>query len=182
MSNNTNRFDLSGLKVSLVYPPYGAIKNEPGIRAVKENYGVFPSLSLLYVAGCLEQHGVEVQFIDVNAENLTFEETTDRLQEFGPDYIGYTITTYLFYQTLSWVRGIKEVIDVPTIVGGVHMGMYPLESMTHTCLDYAVTGEAEMTLPHLLDALVHKKELRDIKGLLWRDERGEPVTTAMPLP
>ena len=97
------KLDLKGLKVSLVYPPYGAIKNEPGIKAVKENYGVFPSLSLLYVAGCLQDNGVEVQFIDVNAENLTVEETVARLREFGPDYIGYTITTYLFYQTLSWV-------------------------------------------------------------------------------
>ncbi len=168
------RFDLSGLKVSLVYPPYGAIKNEPGIKAVKENYGVFPSLSLLYVAGCLEQHGVQVQFIDVNAENLTFEETVARLQAFGPDYVGYTITTYLFYQTLSWVKAIREVVDVPTIVGGVHMGMYPVESMSHTCLDYGVTGEAEATLPHLLNALTKKQDLDGLKGLVWRKD-GEVV-------
>ena len=45
--------DLKGLKVALVYPPYGPVKNEPGIKAVKENYGIFPSLSLLYVAGIL---------------------------------------------------------------------------------------------------------------------------------
>ena len=167
------RFDLSGVKVSLVYPPYGAIKNEPGIKAVKENYGVFPSLSLLYVAGCLEQHGVEVQFIDVNAENLTIEETTARLQAFGPDFVGYTITTYLFYQTLSWVKAIKEVVDVPVIVGGVHMGMYPVESMSHTCLDYGVTGEAEMTLPQLLSALTTGGDLGGLKGLVWRRDDGE---------
>lgn len=169
------RFDLRGMKVALVYPPYGAIKNEPGIKAVKENYGVFPSLSLLYVAGCLEQHGVEVQLIDVNAESLTLEETVARLRAFGPDYVGYTITTYLFYQTLSWVKAIKEQVDVPVIVGGVHMGMYPIESMSHRCLDYGVTGEAEMTLPHLLDALQRKADLRGIKGLVFRDERDEVV-------
>ena len=169
------RFNLEGVKVSLVYPPYGAIKNEPGIKAVKENYGVFPSLSLLYVAGCLEQHGVEVQLIDVNAENLTLEETVERLQRFGPDYVGYTITTYLFYQTLSWVKAIREQLDIPTIVGGVHMGMYPLESMSHTCLDYGVTGEAEMTLPQLLNALVKGEDLSPLKGLVWRGEDGRPI-------
>jgi anaerobic magnesium-protoporphyrin IX monomethyl ester cyclase len=169
------KFDLSGVKVSLIYPPYGAIKNEPGIKAVKENYGVFPSLSLLYVAGCLEQHGVQVQFIDVNAENLTVEETVQRVQEFGPDFVGYTITTYLFYQTLSWVKAIKEQCDIPVIVGGVHMGMYPVESMSHTCLDYGVTGEAEMTLPHLLDAVTRNKPLDGLKGLVWRRDDGEIV-------
>jgi radical SAM superfamily enzyme YgiQ (UPF0313 family) len=169
------RFDLSGVKVSLVYPPYGAIKNEPGIRAVKENYGVFPSLSLLYVAGCLEQHGVEVQFIDINAENLSIEETVQRLRAFGPEFICYTITTYLFYQSLSWIKAIKEEVEVPTIVGGVHMGMYPKESMTHRCLDYGVTGEAEMTLPHLIDGVIRGKPLHGIKGLVFRDDKDEVV-------
>ena len=169
------RFDLKGLKVSLVYPPYGAVKNEPGIRAVKENYGVFPSLSLLYVAGCLEQHGVEVQVIDIMAEGLSLDETVERLQRFGPDYVGYTITTYLFHQTLSWVRAIKERVDVPVIVGGVHMGMYPRQTMVHRCLDYGVTGEAEMTLPHLLWALMKGEELGGLKGLVWRSDAGEVI-------
>ena len=65
-----NQVDLSGLKVALVYPPYGPVKNEPGIKAVKENYGIFPSLSLLYVAGILENAGCEVLFIDAHAEDL----------------------------------------------------------------------------------------------------------------
>ena len=119
------RFPLEGLKISLVYPPYGAIKNEPGIKAVKENYGVFPSLSLLYVAGCLEQHGVEVQFVDVNAEGMTLEETIVKLKEFGPDFVGYTITTYLFYQTLAWVKAIREaVIAAPFIPRPYHRAAF----------------------------------------------------------
>jgi radical SAM superfamily enzyme YgiQ (UPF0313 family) len=171
---------LSGLKVSLVYPPYGAIKNEPGIRAVKENYGVFPSLSLLYVAGCLEAQGVEVQFIDVNAEQLTLDETVARLRAFGPDYVGYTVTTYLFYQTLSWVKAIREQVEVPVIVGGVHMGIYPKETMSHTCLDYGVTGEAEQSLPQLLTALLHKRPLDDVRGIVYRRPDGQVVQTASP--
>ena len=51
-----------GVKVALVYPPYGPVRNEPGIKTVKENYGIFPSLSLLYVAGILERAGCEVLF------------------------------------------------------------------------------------------------------------------------
>ena len=41
-------------KLAFIYPPYGVIDNEPGLKVVKENYGVFPSLSLLYVAGTAE--------------------------------------------------------------------------------------------------------------------------------
>ena len=56
------------------------------------------------------------------------------------------------------------------------MGMYPIESMSHKCLDYAITGEAESTLPFLLQALMKgERDLSKIKGVIWRDERGEVV-------
>ncbi len=166
---NQVRPALRGLKVALVYPPYGAVKNEPGIRTVKENYGIFPSLSLLYVAGILEAAGCEVLFIDAHAERLTLDETVARLEAFGPDFIGYTITTYLFFQTLDWIRAIKERVRVPTIVGGVHLSIYPRETLTHDAIDYAVTGEAEIALPDLLEALVDGKDLQSVRGIAWRE-------------
>ena len=71
---------MAGLKVALVYPPYGPVKNEPGIKTVKENYGIFPSLSLLYVAGILENAGCDVLFIDAHAEELDIDATVARLR------------------------------------------------------------------------------------------------------
>ncbi len=159
---------LDGLKVALVYPPYGPVKNEPGIKAVKENYGIFPSLSLLYVAGILERAGCEVLLLDAHAEELSLDQTMARLEAFGPAYIGYTITTYLFFQTLDWIKAIKERLDVPTIVGGVHLSIYPRETLTHAAIDYAVTGEAEHSLPELMEALVTGRDLRDVDGIAFR--------------
>lgn len=158
-----------GLKVALVYPPYGAVKNEPGIKAVKENYGIFPSLSLLYVAGILEAAGAEVLFIDAHAEGLTPEQTVARLRAFGPSYIGYTITTYLFFQTLDWIKHLKEQVPVPTIVGGVHLSIYPTETLHHDAIDYAVTGEAEYSLPELLWTLESGRDLSDVRGIAYRE-------------
>ena len=171
---------LRGVKVALVYPPYGAVKNEPGIKAVKENYGIFPSLSLLYVAGILESAGCEVLFVDSHAEGLTIDETVARLDAFGPSFIGYTITTYLFFQTLDWIRAIKERVDVPTIVGGVHLSIYPKETLTHREIDYAVTHEAENALPELLEAIIGGKELRDVLGVAFRDKKGDVIVTGHP--
>ncbi|MCP4918102.1 MAG: radical SAM protein [Proteobacteria bacterium] len=159
---------LQGLKVALVYPPYGPVKNEPGIKTVKENYGIFPSLSLLYVAGILENAGVEVLFLDSHAHEWTLEETVRKLKDFGPDYIGYTITTYLFFQTLDWIKAIKAQVDVPTIVGGVHLSIYPRETLTHESIDFAITGEAEVALPEFLWAHTQKLPLENVKGLAYR--------------
>ena len=148
----------------MVYPPYGPVK-KTRIRTVKENYGIFPSLSLLYVAGILKNTGCEVLFIDIHAENLGLNQTVQRLQDFGPDYIGYTLTTYLFFQSLDWIKAIKKEIKAPTNVGGVHLSIYAKEnSLQYPEIDYAVTGEAEFALPDLLDALVCKKDLSKVKG------------------
>ncbi|HJN76199.1 MAG TPA: radical SAM protein [Myxococcota bacterium] len=173
---------LQGLKVALVYPPYGPVKNEPGIKTVKENYGIFPSLSLLYVAGILEEAGCEVLLLDVHAHELSLEETVRKLRAFGPEYVGYTITTYLFFQTLDWIKAIKAELDVPTIVGGVHLSIYPHETLTHDAIDYAVTGEAELALPELLLALQTNGALREVRGVAFRQggptaEGGEVIVT-----
>ena len=166
-----------GVKVALVYPPYGPVRNEPGIKTVRENYGIFPSLSLLYVAGILERAGCEVLFIDAHAEGLTLEETVARLKTFGPDYVGYTITTYLFFQTMDWIKAIRAEIDAPTIVGGVHLSIYPRETLGYSAIDYAVTGEAEAALPAMLDALVRGRDLSQVKGIAYRQPDGEIVVT-----
>ena len=163
-----------GVKVALVYPPYGPVRNEPGIKTVKENYGIFPSLSLLYVAGILERAGCEVLFIDAHAEGLTLEETVTRLKTFGPDYVGYTITTYLFFQTMDWIKAIRAQIDAPTIVGAFTS---PSTRVISTTLDYAVTGEAEVALPAMLDALVRGGDLSQVKGIAYRQPDGGIVVT-----
>lgn len=166
-----------GVKVALVYPPYGPVRNEPGIKTVKENYGIFPSLSLLYVAGILDAAGCEVMFIDAHAEGLTLEETVERLNRFSPDYVGYTITTYLFFQTMDWIKAIKEVVPVPTIVGGVHLSIYPRETLGYEAVDYAVTGEAERALPELLEALTKGADLSAVRGVAFRKPGGEVIVT-----
>ncbi len=168
---------VDGVKVALVYPPYGPVRNEPGIKTVKENYGIFPSLSLLYVAGILEACGCEVLFIDAHAEGLTLEETVARLQRFGPDYVGYTLTTYLFFQSMDWIKAIKAHIDVPVIVGGVHLSIYPRETLGYEEVDYAVTGEAERALPELLAALTSGADLSRVRGVAYKRPDGRVVVT-----
>ncbi len=172
-SDDFRRASLAGVKIAFVYTPYGAVRNEPGIKVVKDNYGVFPSLSLLYVAGVAEAAGCEALFIDAHAEGLTVEQTVARLQAFGPDFIGYTVTTYLFFQNLEWIQAIKRAVPVPVIVGGVHVGIYPRETLLQDAIDYGVTGEAEWILPDLLDALVAGGDLGAIPGVAFAPD-GDP--------
>ena len=86
-STRAHNIHCDGLK-SLWCTPHTA-RYETSLASKRENYGIFPSLSLLYVGGILEDAGCEVQLL-THTEDLTLEETVAHLQKFGPDYIGYT--------------------------------------------------------------------------------------------
>lgn len=158
------------MRVSLVYAPYGPTPNEPNVSVVIKNYGLFPSLSLGYAASILEKAGIQVQYIDANALELSVQQTIAMIREFKPDLVGYTVTTPLFFQTLYWIRAIKEATGIPTLIGGVHVSVFPEETMVHPEIDYAIDGEAEQTLPELIQAMQEGRDPAGIPGTIVRQD------------
>jgi len=178
-------------RIAFLYPPFGPVRNEPNLPTVKANYGEFPNLSLLYAAGAFRAAGAEVALVDASVERLTPAQAVARLRAFGPDLVGVTITTYLFHQTLTWLRCVKRALDVPTLVGGQHLAQYPRETLRHPEIDYALAGEAEITARAFLDHLAGGADPEGVPGLWWRADgevRHGPAPTpladvdAAPLP
>lgn len=157
------------MRISLIYPPFQTIKYETGIRAISDNYGVYPPLNLAYVAAVVEQEGHKLQFIDANALQLTKEEVLTQVKQFKPDLIGFTVTTLMIHQNVDWINYIKENTNIPVIVGGVHVGLYPLETMHHKAIDYAYIGDSEINLPKFLDAFEKGKSMKNILSIVYRD-------------
>ena len=157
------------MRIVLIYPPFGNIENQPNIKAVADNYGVFPPLSLAYVAGILQHAGHEVKLIDANALHLSKLEVLKKVRDFNPDLLAFTVTTYLFYPVLEWINYLKENTGLKALIGGVHMGLYPKETLSHKEIDYAIIGEAEETLPKLIRALETRSSLKRVKGICYRE-------------
>ena len=124
------------MRIALIYPPFGNIENQPNIKAVADNYGLFPPLSLAYVAGILQHAGHEVKMIDANALRLSKLEVLKTVKKFNPDLLAFTITTYLFYPILRWIKYLKQNTNLKVLIGGVHMGLYPKETLSHQEIDY----------------------------------------------
>jgi len=53
---------------------------------------------------------------------------------------------------LEFMRFVKSVSTVPTVLGGVHASMLPLETVAHDAIDYVVVGEAEFVVSQLAAA------------------------------
>jgi len=165
------------MRLALIYTPTEALKNWSAIRAQERNVGMITPLSLAYVAAIVEKAGHKVMIIDAVTDRLSVDETISELASFSPDILGFTMTTYMFFQALSWIKEIKKRTGLPVLIGGQHLGTYPKETMTHRQIDYAVIGEAEVTLPEFLEALEKGKSLKRVKGIAFRQNGKIVITT-----
>jgi len=162
-------FNFAGTKFCLIFPPYRQSEDLFFLKATKKDLGKIPPLSLCTVAAVLERYGGRVKIIDVNVSKLSLEDTLNEIIDFGPDFLGFTLSTYQFHFTLEWIKKIRRRINKPVIVGGPHARIYSRQILTHRCIDYCVLGDAEKTLPHLIYALIEKKPLSHVGGVAYRD-------------
>jgi len=151
-----------------VFPPYKESSDIVSLEEYKKNLGVIPPLSLAYVAAVLEEYGCKVKIIDASALNLDVSKTSSMVSAFKPDFLGYTLSTFQFQHTLGWIKVIKENYPSPVIVGGIHMNVFPQETLTHKEIDFGVIGEAEYTLPDLLYSFKKNRPLEEVNGICFR--------------
>jgi anaerobic magnesium-protoporphyrin IX monomethyl ester cyclase len=156
------------MKIALVYNYAEPNAEFSTITAQERHMGVIPPISLAYVAAIIERAGHTVMIIDAPALRLSAQETARRITEFGPELVGFTITTYTFYETLAWIRYIKQRCDLPVMIGGTHVGLFPRETMTHPEIDYAFIGETELSLPLFLAEFGGGKNFITVPGLCYR--------------
>lgn len=165
------------MKIAIVYLPYDVVENQPNIKPVADNYGIFPPLTLLQVASIVMKYGQKVKFIDAIAKNYSINEIIKEIREYSPNLVMYTITTYLFHQTRKIINKIKSNTNVPVVIGGAHMSIFPKETMEYKEFDYGIIGEAETTLKEFLEIYDKyksksqdeiKKHLKETSGICFK--------------
>jgi len=149
------------LHVTLVNPPYpkGAHQHPP-----------FTPLGLGYLAAVLEKNGYEVDVIDCQALNISFEEAKSELSKRKPDIVGMTSTTLTYKSALRIIRTAKEVCpNCLTLLGGVHVTFWDEEALQECPqLDVVVRKEGENTLLELVQKLEAGKSFGDVLGITYR--------------
>ncbi|MFC1576768.1 B12-binding domain-containing radical SAM protein [Candidatus Omnitrophota bacterium] len=169
------------MKLALVFNPFKYKVHEENLKIVQKYFGMFPPLSLAWVAAIARQAGHEVTLIDARTLNLSREEVLERLKSFKPDIMGFMMTTYMFPDTLEWIRYLKKALNIPVVVGGYNLRVYPEDSISHPEIDYGVIEHALDTVPQLLSALEGKRGLKDVVGLAYKDNGRVRLNPARPV-
>ncbi|MEN6420520.1 MAG: radical SAM protein [Smithella sp.] len=157
------------MRIACVFNPFKYKLHEENLRIVQRYFGLFPPLSLTWVCAIAEKAGHDALLIDARTLRLTKEDVLDRLKEWKPDILGFMMTTYMFPETLEWVRFLKKNLKVPVVVGGYNLRVYPNESVSVDGPDFGCFNSAYNTLPRLLDELEGQRRFADVPGLIYKE-------------
>jgi anaerobic magnesium-protoporphyrin IX monomethyl ester cyclase len=123
----------------------------------------------MWVAAIAERAGHQCIIIDARTLCLSKEETVEILKIFRPDIVGFRVTTYMFPDMLEWANHIKGALNVPIIVGGYNLRVYPKESLVHDTIDFGCVNSALYTVPKLLEVMENGKgNFEDVPGLVFK--------------
>lgn len=137
--------------------------------SLNKNQGVLPPLGLAYIAGALERAGHKVAFIDAIAENLTRNEVKEKILKSGAKIVGVTCMTPTIHGALEACEIAKECGTI-VVIGGVHLEVYPKETLSYDFIDYGVIGEGEETVVELVEAIEKRRPVQNIRGIAYKKE------------
>lgn len=138
-----------------------------------------PPLGLLYLASYINKKSDvwRASIIDAGVENLALDEILDYIKSENPKVIALTGMTPQLQGTVELAREIKKNFPLTKIcLGGSHISGDPdFISRFSEIFDFAVTGEAEISLFGLLSKISKGENIE-------RLNRGEPIKNLDDLP
>ena len=139
-----------------------------------------PPLSLSYLAGALNQEGIEVKILDFLVTHYHPKKLRQELEEYRPQVVGATCVTLNYPIARRMLKVCKDFDPgVFTVIGGPHV-TFALEEtlLSSPWIDAVVIGEGERTLVELAKAVAEGKDIRhvsffdDLAGVHHHDSRG----------
>jgi len=113
---------------------------------------------------------VDVKIIDAQLYDISQEDFKRQIKEYQPDFIGVSIMTSEYQDTLDiTIKLAKEVDDsIITIAGGIHITTKYEYAFRNKQIDYGILGEGEEVLRELMLYLTNKGEFPK-KGVIYRE-------------
>jgi len=103
---------------------------------------------------------------------VVMKEELEDLLAIKPDLIGISAQSENYAIAVQFAKRIKAELNIPVVIGGVHITMLP-ESL-NDAFDVAVIGEGEITFVELLQSIIdhagiQEEALKSIPGLYFKD-------------
>jgi len=169
------------IKVLLINPPL-TVTERYGTE-MKEFGGVSEPLGLAYIAGNLEKNGFRVGIVDAPPQEVSIEDIVTHHIDEEITLVGITFLSPMFDSVRKLANRIKELHpNVKIIVGGPHPSALPEDTLKEIqSIDYVCIGEGERTIVEVAEFLSGEREIKDIKGLAYKNSNGVRINEPRPI-
>jgi len=168
------------LKVALV----NAAPNE-GIEERERSKAIasFPPLGILYLAAALEKAGIKVSVLDQAAMGYTVNETVSWIEKQKADVVGFSALVSSGRMAGLLSSKIKERNPRTVTLVGNHYATFNAERILtkYPSIDIVVRGEAEETIVDLTKHIERGDNLKQVKGVAFRNKDKITLTPDRPL-
>ncbi|MBU1199929.1 B12-binding domain-containing radical SAM protein, partial [Patescibacteria group bacterium] len=162
-----------------------------------EIHEVYPPLGLLYIAAVLKQNDIDVRLIEARTMGLSHGEVIEEVRKENPDFVGITAITARINSALYLSAKVKEINPdinpvrkpskgskfsngVKVILGGPHVHFEHRSVIGDPSVDICVRGEGEITALELIKTVQEGGNLRDVKGITFKEGDEVIVTPDRP--
>jgi anaerobic magnesium-protoporphyrin IX monomethyl ester cyclase len=126
-----------------------------------------PCVGLAYIAAYLQSKGIRVEVFDTN---YLRQSPYDVLRDKEPGIVGITCEARNFEEAVKIASFAKQKGHI-TVLGGLHISLIEGQILDYTDVDFAVTGDGEIPLYQLVQAINEgKTDFSSIPGLIFRQD------------
>jgi len=170
------------MKVFIGYPP---LKSEKGVPLLSQNrqFQWFSNPSYIFpivlgsAATILKEKGNEVIWMDCIAENISWEDFIEKIEQEKPDLFAFETKTPVIKQHWKIVNELKEKFPkMKIVILGDHVTSFPEETMENSKVDFvSCGGDFDFSLSNLCDCLSGRE--RKLEGGIYYRKNGKVVNS-----
>jgi len=110
------------------------------------------SLGPAFIAAYIRRSGHEASLLRIS-HGMPTQQIVDVIRKRNPGLIGVSLTTRQWQDGRRILADLRQHIDTPVVVGGLHPTFSPVETLRQTGIDYVCLGEGEQAMLDLVEAL-----------------------------
>jgi len=150
--------------VTLVYPYFKPRYDNSIFR--------LPPLGLGYIVSYLRQHGITANLVDCTFMNQ--EDAVEKVKKSQPTIVGVYSMFSMKQSALEMARQLNDSCEL-LVAGGPLPTLCPEDFLED--FDVVAVGEGEETMLELVNAVQSDSALRNVKGIVYKDQKGNPEKT-----
>ena len=159
-------------KLVLLEPPY--VFWDRTMDRIRDGEESVTGWGVLVLAAVARQHGYDVAIVDAKGGGITLEDAAAQVAAHRPDVLGVSATTISITNGAHIAAAVRERLpNLVTVVGGPHVSAAPEATLrAFPEFDYGISGEGELALFALLDALAAGERPDELIGVIARTDDG----------